>query len=90
MSAYRKKFLRAVWLIPVALQISGCQGMIAWVDDLFAPVGGWVKPGVSREERRRDQDECEKAAIAAEGRGPNTRLNYERCMREKGYELGST
>jgi len=84
------RLLGGAWLVLAVLTLCGCQGIVSWVDDLFAPVGGWVKPGVSRDERRRDENECEKAAVAAQGAGPNARLTYEKCMRDKGYELGST
>jgi hypothetical protein len=85
----RGRALRLASALAVAVALGGCQEAVSWLDGLFAPVGGWVKPGVSNEERRRDEDECQRAATGSEGQPSSVRLVYERCMREKGYELGS-
>jgi len=53
-----------------------------------ADVSGWVKPGVDAKQQRRDEQECNKQAIAAAGPGSDARLFYARCMEARGYELG--
>lgn len=70
--------LHVLGLPAMALVIAAC-----------APTGGWTKPGVNRDQVRRDSQECERQATEA-GRGIayTVRFLYEECMREKGYQLG--
>jgi hypothetical protein len=76
-------------VLALAVAHGGCGTVIEKVDDLLAPVGGWSKPGVTDEERKRDAQECDSAAIKAHGPGGRARLAYEHCMRARGYELAT-
>ena len=67
----------------------GCGTIIQKIEDLFAPVSGWSKPGVTDEEQKRDEQSCDSAAVKAHGPGGGARLAYENCMRAKGYELAA-
>ena len=84
-----KTAVRATVLGALVLTLTACQPVMYWLDDFFAPVGGWVKPGASEADQKRDQEECQRAASASEGPASSARRVYERCMRERGYELGS-
>jgi hypothetical protein len=63
--------------IPALVVAGGCLRP-AW------PRGTWTKPGVEREQRQRDEYECERQAVTARGAESPERL-YERCMEARGY-----
>jgi hypothetical protein len=66
-------------LAGAALGVQGCAGT-AW------PRGAWAKPGVEREQQRRDQYECERRAVAGRARPGGEAAVYGQCMRERGYQ----
>lgn len=49
------------------------------------PRGEWTKPGVAAAIQRRDEYECERAAVLRRGTPGETAAAFAACMRARGY-----
>lgn len=49
------------------------------------PRGEWAKPGVAAAVQRRDEYECERAAVRERGTAADTATAFTACMRARGY-----
>ena len=58
--------------------LAGCAAT-AW------PRGEWTKPGVAATVQRRDEYECERAAVRGRGAAADTAAAFAACMRARGY-----
>jgi hypothetical protein len=63
----------------VAIALTGCLGT-TWTR------GTWTKPGVVRDQQRRDEYDCERRATLALHAKRDPAAAYAQCMRERGYE----
>ena len=64
-----------------ALAVAGCLSLSpTWAR------GSWTKPGVVRDQQRRDEYECERRATVPHRPKRDPSSVYAQCMSERGYE----